>query len=59
MYTKGVKMIENKDRIMTQAKATREHAEIKDCTFKPKLVTKKSDWSRKEQKRRAVSQLEG
>ena len=58
MYTKGIKMIENKDRIMTQTKANREHAEVKDCTFKPKLITKKSEWSRNEQKRRAVSEIE-
>ena len=37
MYTKGIKMIENKDRIMTQAKANRDHDETKDCTFKPQL----------------------
>ena len=51
-------MIENKDRIMTQAKANRDHDETKDCTFKPQLQTKKSNWSRNESKRRAVSQLE-
>lgn len=51
-------MIENKDRVMTQAKANRDLDETKDCTFKPQLLTKKSNWSRNESKRRAVSQLE-
>ena len=58
MYTKGIKMIENKDREITQEKAKREHEEIKDCTFKPKLLTKKSDWSKNEQKRRSLSQMD-
>ena len=48
MYTKGIKMIENKDRVMTQAKANRDLDETKDCTFKPQLLTKKSNWSRNE-----------
>ena len=37
MYTKGIKMIENKDRMIMQAKVYKDHDEIQDCSFKPEM----------------------
>ncbi len=51
-------MIENKDRMIMQAKVYKDHDEVEDCTFKPNMMAKKSKWSRKEEKRRAVSQMD-
>ena len=46
-------MIEKKDRVIGQAKVFREHLEVKDCRFKPKIFTKNSRFNKKETKRRA------
>ena len=37
MYTKGIKMRENKERLVTQAMTYKTKIEVKGCTFKPKL----------------------
>ena len=59
MYTKGIKMMENKDRLMVQAQVFRDHQEIKSCSFKPALVTKKSRWGKIEEHRRSQSVMDG
>ena len=51
-------MIENKDRMIMQAKVYKDHDEIQDCSFKPEMQAKNSKWNRKEEKRRAVSQMD-
>ena len=58
LYTKGIKMMENKDRKATQEKIVKEHEEVKDCTFKPRFLTVKSSWNKNENERRAVSQVD-
>ena len=58
IYTRGIKQIENKDRLVVQAKVFREHLEVKSCSFKPKIVTKNSHWCKKEEKKRAQSSLQ-
>ena len=59
MYTKGIKMKENKDRLIAQANVLKERIETKGCTFKPKLLTAGSKWGKNEKKRRAVSMADG
>ena len=52
-------MIEKKDRVSVQAKVFREHLEVKDCRFKPRIFTKNSRFHKKESERRAHSMLNG
>jgi len=51
-------MIENKDRLIMQAKVFKDHKEVQNCSFKPKMMAKKSKWAHNEEKRRAHSQID-
>lgn len=60
IYNKGMRIIDNKSRLISETKMFREHIELEGCSFKPKIFTKNSHFHKKEaERRRAHSMLDG